>query len=100
MPSAKDVVGQLGEWGLEDQVEELQGKYHLKTKDSAAYQESSHAEIKELDQIVAKLRQENLNKRTLVAQIENGDEDIIKTVFRNDREEKLSLQRHTAAVSI
>ena len=100
MPTAKQVAEQLqGGWTLDDQVEELNGKYHLKNKDCEAYRESSVGEIREGERIIAKLRQENLNKRTLVAQYENGDERVIKTVFRNDHKERLSLQRLTAAVS-
>jgi len=89
-------------WTLADQLEELRGKYHLKNKDCGAYRESSQDEIREKDRIIASLRQQNWYKRIILAQHENGDEQVIKSVFSEDQDRllRLSLQRCTATQAI
>jgi len=89
-------------WTLADQLEELRGKYHLKNKDCGAYRESSQDEIREKDRVIADLRQQNWNKRIILAQHENWDEHVIKSVFPEDQDRllRLSLQRCTATQAI
>lgn len=89
-------------WTLADQLEELRGKYHLKNKDCGAYRESSQDEIREKDRIIADLRQQNWNKRITLAQHENGDQQVVKSVFSEDQDRllRLSLQRCTATQAI
>lgn len=89
-------------WTLADQLEELRGKYHLKNKDCGAYRESSQDEIREKDRIIADLRQQNWNKRIILAQHENGDQQVVKSVFSEDQDRllRLSLQRCTATQAI
>ncbi len=99
MPNTKQVAVPQG-WNLADQVEELRGKYHLKKKDKESYQESSRAEISLNEKIISYLRQSNRYKRIHLAQHESGDERVIGKVFKDDRKDRLSLQRCTAAEAI
>lgn len=101
MPSEKDTSARLVEgWSLADQVEELRGKFQLKKKDSESYRNSSNQEIRRQEKVISELRQSNRRRRVELAQDENGDERVIKTVFRNERTERLSLQRFTATQAI
>lgn len=90
------------EWRMSDMLDELRGKFHLKNKDADAYRERTYEAQRENERIIAKLRQENWNKRIVLAQHENGDLEVIKTVFAADKDrlERLRLQRHTASGAI
>ncbi|XP_062582302.1 outer dynein arm-docking complex subunit 3-like [Saccostrea cucullata] len=83
-----------------DQIEELRGKIHLKERDAKACYESSETRKIQYEKLIAKLRDENKNKRVQLAKSINGDEEVIRAVFNNRREELLSMQRCTVDEAI
>nr|XP_034300244.1 coiled-coil domain-containing protein 151 [Crassostrea gigas] len=83
-----------------DQIEELRGKIHLKERDAKACYESAETRKIYYERLIAKLRSENKNKRVQLAKSINGDEEVIRTVFNNRREELLSMQRCTVEEAI
>ncbi|XP_022325699.2 outer dynein arm-docking complex subunit 3-like [Crassostrea virginica] len=83
-----------------DQVEELRAKIHLKERDAKACYESAETRKIHYERLIAKLRSENKNKRVQLAKSINGDEEVIRTVFNNRREELLSMQRCTVDEAI
>ena len=96
MPNAKEVSEKLVGWSLQDQIEELKRKYHLRKKDSESYLDRSKMDIELNDQVIATLRHSNKAKRIMLQKESEADQRVIKDVFKDNRKERLSLQRCAA----
>jgi len=96
MTKPKVKTDKLQCWNLQNQVEELKRKYLLKKKDSESFLERSKLDIEMNDQIIASLRRSNKAKHIMLQQESDADQRVIRDVFRENRNERLSLQRYAA----
>ncbi|XP_031140286.1 coiled-coil domain-containing protein 151 isoform X1 [Sander lucioperca] len=73
---------------LHDQITEMQRKIQLLEGDRTAYYESSQSTIKKNRDTIRQLRQENKRLCRKLAEVNSGDENIIKVAFHNRGLEK------------
>ncbi|XP_010732918.2 coiled-coil domain-containing protein 151 [Larimichthys crocea] len=73
---------------LHDQITEMQRKIQLLEGDRTAYYESSQSTIKKNTESIRQLRQENKRLYRKLAEVNAGDENVIKMAFHNRGMEK------------
>ncbi|KAG8015112.1 hypothetical protein GBF38_022414, partial [Nibea albiflora] len=73
---------------LHDQITEMQRKIQLLEGDRTAYYESSQSTIKKNTESIRQLRQENKRLYRKLAEVNAGDENVIKLAFHNRGMEK------------
>ncbi|KAI0241764.1 hypothetical protein LSAT2_019492 [Lamellibrachia satsuma] len=79
-------------WGLIDQVNLLKTIFYLEKMANNAYAHGAKEEIETKKEKLRKLLQDNAAKRIAVAKERNIDEHFIKSVMKDDKSERLSLQ--------
>ncbi|KAK3600989.1 hypothetical protein CHS0354_008099 [Potamilus streckersoni] len=87
-------------WTLSEQIEESRGKLHLKERDANALYEDAEVHKLNFEKLITRLRKENKEKRIDLSRSINWSENVIRSVFRNRKQELLSMQNCTSTKAI
>ncbi|KAL3870815.1 hypothetical protein ACJMK2_038855 [Sinanodonta woodiana] len=87
-------------WTLSEQIEENRGKLHLKERDANALYEDAEVHKLNFEKLIAMLRKENKEKRIELSRSINWSEEVIRSVFRNRKQELLSMHNCTTSKAI
>ncbi|KAI3352822.1 hypothetical protein L3Q82_019396 [Scortum barcoo] len=96
MPFSADTV----KAPLHDQITEMQRKIQLLEGDRAAYYESSQSTMKKNREAIRQLRQDNKRLYRKQAEVNAGDENIIKVAFHNRGMEKDAYRNMTGKAAL